>query len=65
MYKNSIYMASKDKMFSIRIPEKLLEEYKQFCEENSMNVSKRVRKFMERDVENWKIKKSQKNNSNI
>jgi hypothetical protein len=58
-------MASKDKMFSIRIPEKLLEEYKQFCEENSMNVSKRIRKFMERDVENWKIKKSQKNNSNI
>ena len=58
-------MASKDKMFSSRIPEKLLEEYKQFCEENSMNVSKRVRKFMERDVENWKIKKSQKNNSNI
>ena len=58
-------MASKDKMFSIRIPEKLLEEYKQFCEENSMNVSKRIRKFMERDVENWKIKKSQKNNPNI
>ena len=58
-------MASKDKMFSIRIPEKLLEEYKQFCEENSMNVSKRIRNFMEIDVENWKIKKSQKNNSNI
>lgn len=56
-------MAQKDKMFSIRIPEKLLEEYKQFCEENSMNVSKRIRKFMERDVENWKILKSRKNNS--
>ncbi len=54
-------MANKDKMFSIRIPEKLLEEYKQFCDENSMNVSKRIRKFMERDVENWKILKSQKN----
>lgn len=53
-------MASKDKMFSIRIPEKLLEEYKQFCDENSMNVSKRIRKFMERDVENWKNKKLQK-----
>lgn len=53
-------MASKDKMFSIRLPEKLLEEYKQFCEENSMNVSKRIRKFMERDVENWKNKKLQK-----
>lgn len=57
-------MASKDKMFSIRIPEKLLEEYKQFCDENSMNVSKRIRKFMERDVENWKLRKVQKNNSN-
>ena len=56
-------MASKDKMFSIRIPEKLLEEYKQFCDENSMNVSKRIRKFMEKDVENWKLKKAQKNNS--
>lgn len=54
-------MASKDKMFSIRIPEKLLEEYKQFCDENSMNVSKRIRKFMERDVENWKNMKAQKN----
>lgn len=57
-------MASKDKMFTIRVPEKLLEEYKQFCEENSMVVSKRIRKFMERDVENWKLKKNQKNNSN-
>ena len=56
-------MASKDKMFTIRVPEKLLEEYKQFCEENSMVVSKRIRKFMERDVENWKLKKNQKNNS--
>jgi predicted DNA binding CopG/RHH family protein len=54
-------MASKDKMFSIRIPEKLLEEYKQFCDENSMNVSKRIRKFMEKDVENWKLKKLNKN----
>lgn len=56
-------MASKDKMFTIRVPEKLLEEYKQFCDENSMVVSKRIRKFMERDVENWKLKKVSKNNS--
>jgi len=52
-------MAQKDKMFSIRVPEKLLEEYKMFCEENSMNFSKRIRKFMEKDVENWKQKKIQ------
>jgi hypothetical protein len=56
-------MAAKDKMFTIRVPEKLLEEYKQFCDENSMNVSKRIRKFMEKDVENWKLRKFQKNNS--
>ncbi len=58
-------MASKDKMFSIRVPEKLLEEYKQFCEDNSMNFSKRIRKFMEKDVENWKALKAQKNKTNI
>jgi predicted DNA binding CopG/RHH family protein len=52
-------MPQKDKMFTIRIPEKLLEEYKQFCDENSMVVSKRIRKFMEKDVENWKSKKIQ------
>jgi hypothetical protein len=45
-----------DKMFSIRIPSKLLEEYREFCEINSINISKRLRKFMERDLEMWKIK---------
>lgn len=53
-------MPSKDKMFSIRLPEKLLEEYKQFCDENSMNASKRLRRFMEQDIEIWKKKKIQK-----
>lgn len=52
-------MPAKDKMFSLRIPEKLLEEYRQFCEENSINISKRLRKFMERDLEVWKSKKIQ------
>jgi hypothetical protein len=50
-------MPAKDKMFSLRIPEKLLEEYRQFCEENSINISKRLRKFMERDLEVWYQKK--------
>ena len=44
-------------MFSLRVPEKLLEDYRKFCEENSINISKRLRKFMERDLENWKSKK--------
>ena len=49
-------MPYKDKMFSIRLPEKLLEDYKKFCDENSINISKRLRKFMERDIELWKAK---------
>jgi len=53
---------AKDKMFSLRIPEKLLEDYRKFCEENSINISKRLRRFMEMDLEKWKAVK-QKNSS--
>jgi hypothetical protein len=56
-------MPAKDKMFSLRLPDKLLEDYRKFCDENSINISKRIRKFMERDLEAWKIR-NQKNNSN-
>lgn len=56
-------MPAKDKMFSIRIPEKLLNEYREFCQENSINISSRLRKFIERDLQNWKLQKSQKNKS--
>lgn len=51
--------AAKDKMFSLRLPGKLLDEYRQFCEENSINISKRLRKFMERDLDGWKQRKNQ------
>lgn len=51
--------AAKDKMFSLRLPGKLLDEYRLFCEENSINISKRLRKFMERDLEGWRQRKSQ------
>lgn len=54
--------APKDKMFSLRVPEKLLDEYRQFCEENSINISKRLRKFMERDLESWRLRKIQQQN---
>ncbi len=56
-------MAQKDKMFSLRIPEKLLNEYREFCEENSINISMRLRKFMERDLESWRLKKIQQRDS--
>ena len=62
--KNSIYrMPAKDKMFSLRLPEKLLEEYRKFCEENSINISKRLRRFMERDLEMWRTRNSQNQKS--
>ena len=53
----------KDKMFSLRIPEKLLVEYRIFCEENSINISKRLRKFMERDLEIWRQRKKDCDNN--
>ena len=56
-------MPAKDKMFSLRLPDKLLEEYRKFCDENSINISKRIRKFMERDLENWRIRNQRNNNS--
>jgi hypothetical protein len=65
MYKNNNTMPAKDKMFSLRIPEKLLNEYRQFCEENSINISKRLRKFIERDLEIWKQRKSSFKDKNI
>lgn len=56
--------APKGKMFSLRIPEKLLEEYRLFCEENSINISKRLRKFIERDLESWRARKLQQQKNN-
>lgn len=50
-------MANKDRNFIIRLSEKLMEEFQEFCEENSMNASKRIRKYMENDIESWKRKK--------
>jgi hypothetical protein len=55
-------MPAKDKMFSLRLPEKLLEEYREMCEEHSINISKRLRKFMERDLESWRKRKNNSQN---
>ena len=44
----------KNKLLNVRIPEKLLKEYKEFCEENTFTMSKRIRKLMESDIDKWK-----------
>lgn len=48
------------KLYSFRVPPKLINEYKKFCDENCMDVSKRIRRFIERDLENWKKLKTTK-----
>lgn len=54
-----------DKMFSIRVPSKMLKEYLNFSEENDINVSERLRKFMERDLIAWRKKKYKKKNEGV
>lgn len=44
---------AKDKMLSMRVPEKLMEDYKRMCEDNSWMMSKRIRKLMESDLLRW------------
>lgn len=51
-------MAAKNKMFSLRIPEKMLDEYREMCDENSITISKRLRKYIERDIEIWRKRKN-------
>ncbi len=51
-------MASKDIMFTLRLPKKMLEEYRKFCSENAINMSARLRKFMDRDLELWRQKQN-------
>jgi len=49
-----------DKLMNIRIPKKLHKDYKDFCEENSFTMSKRIRKLMENDIEKWKKIKAER-----
>jgi hypothetical protein len=50
----------KDKMFSIRIPGGLLDKYRNYCEDNSINISKRIRAFMEKELDAWDKKQKSK-----
>lgn len=54
----------KEKMLTMRINEKLLSEYKRFCDENSLNMSSRIRKFMEKDMEPWQTERLKTQNVN-
>lgn len=44
-----------NKLMNIRLEESLMEQYKTYCEENGLLLSKRIRFLMQKDMEN-KIK---------
>lgn len=52
---------TRNKLLNVRVPEKLLNDYKQFCEEGSFTMSKRIRRLMELDLEKWKKFKKENN----
>lgn len=51
-------MQNKNTMFTFRLPLKMLNDYKEMCEENSINMSKRLRKYIEKDMEFWQKNKN-------
>lgn len=54
----------KDKLLNVRVPDSLMQEYKQFCDEGSFTLSKRIRRLMELDLEKWrKFKQESKKSS--
>jgi len=51
------------KKITLTIPENILEKYKHYCNENGMNVSKKVAILMRNDLnENGKMKNENKIN---
>lgn len=41
-----------DDFLRIRIPKDLKEKYKKYCDDNGLSLSKRIRNFIERELEN-------------
>jgi len=44
----------KEKNMIIRMPEELLSEYKNLCEENGFSMSKRIRKYIISEIKEMK-----------
>jgi metal-responsive CopG/Arc/MetJ family transcriptional regulator len=49
----------KNKHFTISIENQMLEDFRQMCKENGWNMSRRVRRFIELDLTNFKKRKLQ------
>lgn len=48
------------KLITVRIDEKKYSEYKKILEENGMDMSKRIRKFIDSEIERFKDGKTDK-----
>jgi post-segregation antitoxin (ccd killing protein) len=42
------------KQITITIDEKILKEFRKYCEENDINMSKRIERYMKKDLEKSK-----------
>ncbi len=51
----------KNRLINIRVPDDFYKEYQDFCQKNSISVSKRIRRLMELDIEKWKKYQIEKN----
>lgn len=54
----------KDKFFTFRVSEKLIEEYKTICWDHSINISDRFRKFIMQELKNFKKMNENKDKDN-
>ena len=41
-----------DNYLNIRIPKELKEQYKKYCKDNGLNLSQRIRNFIENEMNN-------------
>lgn len=48
----------KEKNIIVRLPEELLSEYKNLCEENGYSMSKRIRSYILNEIKKWKNEKA-------
>lgn len=51
------HAAKMDVLFSFRIPAKLMNRYRAMCTDNAINISQRIRRYIEKDVEHFDAQK--------
>lgn len=55
--KTPLQKSYEKKLVNFRVAKKIHEEYKMLCDDTATTLSKRLRKLMLNDLENWKRQK--------